>query len=134
MAITSPAERAPNLALVVDDSSAMRTILSRILKGLGFEVHTAGNGREALERLGEVGGIRLALVDWNMPEMDGVEFVRAVRGDDRLAGLKVLMVSSESDVARMQIALEAGADEYAMKPFNAAIIRDKLELLGLGGG
>lgn len=120
-----------NHALVVDDSSAMRMILSRILKGLGFEVHQAANGIEGLSRLDEVADLRLALVDWNMPEMDGVEFVRSVRSREDLAELKLLMVSSESDLARMQIALEAGADEYAMKPFDSGIIRDKLEILGL---
>ncbi|QGG94758.1 response regulator [Actinomarinicola tropica] len=128
----STSEQIDHRALVIDDSSAMRMILSRIMKGLGFEVHQACNGVEALSRLDEVAGIRVALVDWNMPEMDGVEFVRTVRarGDRQL---KVLMVTSESDVARMQSALEAGADEYAMKPFDAGIIRDKLELLGLVG-
>lgn len=129
----STAEHAHDHALVVDDSSAMRMILSRIMKGLGFEVHQAANGLEALSRLEEVGDIRIALVDWNMPEMDGVEFVRSVRTRGDQPHLKLLMVSSESDLDRMQIALDAGADEYAMKPFDAGIIRDKLELLGVVG-
>jgi two-component system chemotaxis response regulator CheY len=127
----SPPDPPIELALVVDDSSAMRMILSRILKSLGYEVHHAANGLEALSQLDEVEGIRLALVDWNMPEMDGVEFVRSVRTSGRHPGLKLLMVSSESDLARVQTALDAGADEYAMKPFDVGVIRDKLEMLGL---
>lgn len=130
---THTTERALDQALVVDDSKAMRMILSRILTGLGFQVHQAANGAEGLERLDEVDQVRLALVDWNMPEMNGIEFVRAVRESGRFEGLRMMMVTSESDAGRMVDALEAGADEYAMKPFDAEIIREKLELIGLGG-
>lgn len=129
----STADRATDQALVVDDSSAMRMILSRMMKSLGFEVHNAANGREALTALDDAPGIRIALVDWNMPVMDGVEFVRSVRASGQHPDLKLLMVSSESDLDRVQTALDAGADEYAMKPFDAGIIRDKLEILGLVG-
>ncbi|MGY6499435.1 MAG: response regulator [Acidimicrobiales bacterium] len=129
---THATESSQDRALVVDDSKAMRMILSRILSGLGFEVHQAANGIEGLVRLGEVDEVRLALVDWNMPEMNGIEFVKAVRESGRFEGLRMMMVTSESDASRMVDALDAGADEYAMKPFDAEIIREKLELIGLG--
>ena len=118
-------------ALVVDDSKAMRMILSRILTSLGFTVHQAVDGLDGLERLEATEGIGLALVDWNMPKMDGIEFVRAVRQHDRLHHVRMLMVSSETDRSRIETALAAGADEYAMKPFDVETIRAKLELIGM---
>jgi two-component system, chemotaxis family, chemotaxis protein CheY len=119
-------------ALVVDDSKAMRMILSRILNSLGYTVHQAVDGLDGLEQLQTSEGIGLALVDWNMPQMDGIEFVRAVRSSDRFQHVRMLMVSSETDRSRIESALEAGADEYAMKPFDVETIRAKLELIGLG--
>jgi two-component system, chemotaxis family, chemotaxis protein CheY len=121
-----------HVALVVDDSKAMRMILSRMLRGLGFDVLQAENGREGLEVLGRAGTVEVALVDWNMPEMDGVEFVRRVRAERGPDGPRLMMVTSESDLTKVTAALEAGADEYAMKPFDVEVIREKLELLGLG--
>jgi two-component system, chemotaxis family, chemotaxis protein CheY len=118
-------------ALVVDDSKAMRMILSRMLRGLGFEVLQAENGREGLEVLERTGDVSVALVDWNMPEMDGVEFVRRVRADRGADGPRLMMVTSESDHTKVAAALDAGADEYAMKPFDIEVIKEKLELLGL---
>lgn len=117
-------------ALVVDDSRAIRMILGRLLHEIGFEVREACHGREALERLAAA-PVQLALVDWNMPEMNGLELVRAIRSDPSHAGMKVMMVTTEAEIARMTLALEAGADEYVMKPFTAEILRDKLALLGL---
>lgn len=125
-------EREPHMrALIVDDSRATRSILGRILEQLGFEVHQAEHGAEALERLDEVDDVTLALVDWNMPVMDGLSFVRAVREDPERDALRLLMVTTEGDTDHLVAALEAGADEYAMKPFTAAVIREKLELLGM---
>ncbi len=71
------------------------------------------------------------LVDWNMPEMDGLQFVRAVRAERAYDGVPVIMVTSESGPEQVVRALTAGADEYAMKPFTAAVILEKLALLGL---
>lgn len=118
-------------ALVVDDSRAMRTILKKILIEIGFEVAEAGNGLEALERMKEVEGVDVALVDWNMPEMDGLEFVKALRGDHAYADIRVMMVSAENDMTKIARALMVGADEYAMKPVTKEIIVEKLDLMGV---
>jgi two-component system, chemotaxis family, chemotaxis protein CheY len=118
-------------ALVVDDSRAMRSILSHILRQLGFEVSEAANGRDALNQLGQFGRFDLALVDWNMPEMNGLEFVRQVRSDSRHNELRLMMVTTETEMSQVATALQQGANEYVMKPFTKEIIQDKLELLGL---
>lgn len=121
---------ASSIALVIDDSKTMRMILSRILASLGFTVHQAVDGVDGLNQLRSIGGIGLVLVDWNMPQLDGIGFVRAVREDPTFAAVRLMMVSSESDRSRIATALEAGADEYAMKPFDVETIRAKLELIG----
>lgn len=118
-------------ALIVDDSRAIRRILGSAVKNLGFEVCEAGNGRQALEALETAGEVRLMLVDWNMPEMNGLEFVTEVRRQDRYNGAKVMMVTTETAMDQMVRALDAGADEYIMKPFTEDAIRDKLRLLGV---
>lgn len=117
-------------ALVVDDSRATRMMIGKILKELGFEVTEAGHGKEALERLKELGPADLALVDWNMPEMNGYDFVRAVRADPQYDGMRMMMVTTETDMPQVIKALEAGANEYAMKPFTKEVIVEKLQLLG----
>jgi two-component system chemotaxis response regulator CheY len=117
--------------LIVDDSRAMRSVIGRIVAGLGFEATFAGNGREALDRLRELGRPDFALVDWNMPEMNGYELLQAVRADPALADLPVVMITTETETSQVMKALEAGASEYVMKPFTAEILRDKLEMLGL---
>ncbi len=118
-------------ALIIDDSRATRAILGKILKEIGFEVFEAGDGREALERIKEIGKADLALVDWNMPEMDGYDFVCSIRSDPTYADVRLMMVTSETDISKMAKALEAGANEYIMKPFTKEMIVDKLTLLGL---
>jgi two-component system chemotaxis response regulator CheY len=119
-------------ALVIDDSKAMRTILGRLLKEAGFEVSEACHGRAALDHLGSHGPVDLALVDWNMPEMNGLEFVQAVRAQgSSYSAMKLMMVTTESEMERVQAAITAGADEYVMKPFTPDILRDKLAMLGL---
>ena len=117
-------------ALVVDDSATMRQILKEYLKKLGFGVTEAVNGREALDVLKGMATADLVLVDWNMPEMDGVSFVRAVRADPSYATLPLLMVTTNTELSQVSTALEAGANEYIMKPFTREMIREKLELLG----
>jgi two-component system chemotaxis response regulator CheY len=109
----------------------MRSILRHILRQLGHEVREAGNGREGLDNLRQFGKPDLALVDWNMPEMNGFEFVQAVRADPGYDDLRLMMVTTENDVSRVVAALEAGANEYVMKPFTEEVIREKLELLGI---
>lgn len=121
-------------ALVVDDSRTIRKILSGTLGELGFDVRQAENGADALsivERERASDPIALALVDWNMPQVNGLEFVRRLRADPRNAGVVVVMVTTETAVDQMVAALEAGANEYVMKPFTREIIRDKLRLLGV---
>jgi two-component system chemotaxis response regulator CheY len=119
-------------ALVVDDSKTTRMIIGRILREIGFDVVEASNGQEALTKLEEGGSADLALVDWNMPEMSGIEFVRAVRADPTHVEMKLMMVTTESEAEQVSEALEAGADEYAMKPFTKEVIQEKLALLGIG--
>lgn len=119
-------------ALVIDDSRATRAILSRILQQLGFETDGVADGQLALTWLADHGAVDLALVDWNMPVLDGLSFIKIVRANPAYAGMKLMMVTTESDVERMIAALEAGADEYAMKPFTAGVIREKLDLIGMG--
>jgi two-component system chemotaxis response regulator CheY len=118
-------------ALVVDDSRATRALLKRMLTSFDFDVAEAGHGVEGLERLNERPATELALVDWNMPEMDGLEFIKAVRADRAWDGVKVVMVTSENEPARIARALMAGADEYAMKPCTADALAEKLELAGV---
>ena len=118
-------------ALVIDDSAAVRTILKRILTECGFEVVEAADGRAALDRLRDVGKADIALVDWNMPVMDGFDFIRAVRADHTHDGMRLMMVTTETEIAQVAKALEAGANEYVMKPFTKDMILEKLSLMGI---
>src|SRR3954453_4666279 len=120
------------IAMVIDDSRAMRGILKRILLPLGFEVREAGNGRDALDQLWtEDLHPQLALIDWNMPEMNGLEFVVAVRKQKHLRQMTLMMVTTESEHGQIVRALAAGAHEYVIKPFTAEAIIEKLAYLGL---
>jgi two-component system chemotaxis response regulator CheY len=121
-------------ALVIDDSKAIRLILGKIVKEIGFDVVEAGNGLEALEQLKKSGHIDLALVDWNMPEMNGYEFVCTVRKDPQYDDLLMMMVTTETEMSQVIKALEAGANEYLMKPFTKEMILDKLSVMGLAAG
>lgn len=118
-------------ALVLDDSRAMRMILTRILSAAGFEVTEAADGREGLTVLANGPVPDLALIDWNMPEMDGLSFVKEVRQHDRYSGMTLMMVTTESEQGQIVRALAAGAHEYVIKPFTSEAIIDKLSLLGL---
>jgi len=117
-------------ALVIDDSNIIRKILTAYLGKLGFEVTVAVNGRDGLEQLNQMAKADLVLVDWNMPETDGISFIRAVRADGRYSELPLVMVTTNSELENVSEALAAGATEYIMKPFTAEMIREKLELLG----
>jgi two-component system chemotaxis response regulator CheY len=119
------------IALVVDDSRATRTMLRSMLADLGFDVIEAGHGVEALERLDGHRAVDFALVDWNMPQMDGLELVRSIRSERRFAELPVMMVTAETDMTQMARALMAGADEYALKPLDQESLVAKLRLLGI---
>lgn len=117
--------------LVIDDSRTCRSILRNMLEELGHEVTEAENGLEALQSLQGDRPVELALVDWEMPELDGIEFVRTVRDDPRYSDVKLVMVTKQTRLEHVQQALSAGADEYIMKPFTLDVIREKLELLGV---
>ena len=122
-------------ALVIDDSRAMRRIVGSILTDLGFEVREAGDGRQALDAL-EAGGREgwvpdLCCIDWNMPVMDGLQFVSAARANPGYRQVTLMMVTTESETGQIVKALAAGAHEYLIKPFTADAIRDKLALLGV---
>jgi two-component system, chemotaxis family, chemotaxis protein CheY len=119
-------------ALVVDDSRVSRRILSRILGNLGFEVVEADNGLEGLTRLKEMDrAAQVVMVDWNMPVMNGIDFVRAVRAEPVYAKLNIVVITTNNELRDVVVALEAGADEYIMKPFTQDIVQGKLALLGL---
>ena len=118
-------------ALVVDDSRAIRSIIGKTVKELGFELLEAGNGKEALERLEAAGTVELVLVDWNMPEMNGFDFLVAARQNPAWKDTVIIMVTTETEMAQMQRALEAGANEYVMKPFTKDVLHEKLQLVGL---
>jgi two-component system chemotaxis response regulator CheY len=118
-------------ALVVDDSRTMRRIVSGILEGLRFGVRQAEHGAEGLQLLREGYVPDLACVDWNMPVMDGLEFVQAVRAEPAWRSVKLLMLTSQVEFDQVVRALDAGAEEYLMKPFTAEAVRAKLALLSL---
>ncbi len=119
-------------AMVIDDSRAIRLILANTLSELGYEVCQAANGKEALDVLRkERGSVSLILVDWNMPEMNGLDFVKHVRSNPQFSSVPLMMVTTETEMHQMVKALEAGANEYVMKPFTKEIIADKLRLMGV---
>ncbi len=122
------------LALVIDDSKTTRMILRRMLKELGFEVEEAENGQEALAQLESSPLPNVALVDWNMPIMDGYQFVKSVRSKAKFNKLLLMMVTTETELDRLTAAIEAGVDEYVMKPFTKEVIEEKFEILGLVRG
>jgi len=119
-------------ALVVDDSRAVRMILARTLKEIGYEVFEAANGREALDVIEtEKATLRLVLTDWNMPDINGLELLKRVRENPQLSSLAVVMVTTETELDQMAAALEAGANEYVMKPFTKDILMEKLQAIGV---
>ena len=116
--------------LVVDDSSVIRKVARRILEGLQFEISEAEDGQQALDQCRREMPDAV-LLDWNMPVMDGYEFLKALR---RLPGgndPKVVFCTTENDVAHIARALHAGANEYIMKPFDKEIVTAKFQEVGL---
>jgi len=119
-------------ALVVDDSKPVRTILARTVRELGFEVREAENGREALEVIkAEKTPVALILLDWDMPEMNGLDTLKQLRHSPEFSSLVVVMVTAETQREHIAEALEAGANEYVMKPFTKDILVGKLQLAGI---
>jgi two-component system chemotaxis response regulator CheY len=118
-------------ALVVDDSRTIRSILGKKLVHLGFKVSEAENGQVALDVLRATPMVSLALVDWNMPVMNGLEFVKSVRAESIYDDMTIVMVTTETETSQMLAALDAGANDYIMKPFTDEIIIERLMLLGI---
>ena len=118
-------------ALVVEDSSTIRMILSHYLQKMDIQVVEAADGREALDRLKEMSPPDLALVDLNMPVMDGLDFIRAVRKRRTYDGMALVVVTTNAESEYLGPAMEAGANEYIQKPCTLEALREKLDLLGL---
>jgi two-component system, chemotaxis family, chemotaxis protein CheY len=117
-------------ALVIDDSRATRMILRKILESVGFEVEQAENGRVALEMLESwvpYDVPDLALVDWNMPEMNGLELLRAVRADERFRKMPFVITSIDNSLERVKIARLTGVSAFVLKPFDEMKLRTKLD-------
>jgi two-component system, chemotaxis family, chemotaxis protein CheY len=123
----------PMRALVIDDSRTVRVIIGKILREVGIEVLEAANGREGLDQLQQHPGLELVLVDWNMPQMNGLEFIRAVRAERAYDSVRILMVTTETEAEQVTRALGAGANEYLMKPFTKDILIAKLNMLDVLG-
>lgn len=115
--------------LVVDDSKAIREIEKRYLEELGFEVFEAQNGEEALKVLEENPDIKLILLDWHMPIMNGYECLLRIRSNPKWVDLKVMMVTTENQQRNVVEAIRAGANEYLMKPFDKEMLEVKIRYL-----
>ena len=113
--------------LVVDDMSTMRRIVKNVLRQIGFsDIMEAENGQDALTKL-KAGGFGLVVSDWNMPVMQGIELLRAVRADAELKTLPFLMVTAEAQKENLIEAVQAGVSNYVVKPFTAEVLQGKLE-------
>jgi len=117
--------------LVVDDSKVIRKVARHILEALNFNVEEAGDGREALDRCQTGTAPDVILLDWNMPVMSGMEFLRSLPTATISSRPKVVFCTTEDDVAHIRAAIEAGADEYMMKPFDRETLESKLQLVGV---
>ena len=118
-------------ALIIDDSRAMRSILVGILDEVGFDTVPVADAEEALALLDSDRDFELALVDWNLPAMSGLELVVTLRQIPDLEDLRLMMVTTETELDRVREALDSGADEYIMKPFDKEMLLEKLTLLGI---
>ena len=115
--------------LVVDDFSTMRRIIKNLLSDLGFNnVVEADDGNTALPIL-KAGGIDFLITDWNMPGMTGIDLLRAVRGDEKLSDLPVLLVTAEAKRDQIVMAAQEGVNGYVVKPFNAQTLKEKIEAI-----
>ncbi|MGK0501802.1 MAG: two-component system chemotaxis response regulator CheY [Alteromonadaceae bacterium] len=113
--------------LVVDDFSTMRRIIKNLLKDLGFaNIQEADDGNTALPML-QQGDFDFVVTDWNMPGMQGIDLLRAIRADDKLKHLPVLMVTAEAKKEQIVAAAQAGVNGYVVKPFTAATLKEKLD-------
>jgi two-component system chemotaxis response regulator CheY len=118
-------------ALVVDDSRFIRTYLHSVFAEHGNECLEASDGAEGLKMLRQHGPFTVALVDWNMPVMTGLQLLQAVRADRLFDATRIVMVTTEAENDHIEAALLAGADEYLVKPFDEAGLFDKLRMAGV---
>lgn len=114
--------------LIVDDSKVIRKVARHILENLNFDVNEAADGSEALKHCTQ-SSPDVILLDWNMPVMSGMDFLHAYRGSGT-ASAKVIFCTTENDVSHIQAAIDAGADEYVMKPFDRETLESKLHIIG----
>lgn len=115
--------------LIVDDSKVIRKVARRILETMDFSVSEAGDGQEALIACRQ-SPPDVVLLDWNMPVMSGMEFLRALAADTGMKRPKIVFCTTENDLAHIRAAIDAGADEYIMKPFDRDILETKLSQVG----
>lgn len=118
-------------ALIIDDSRANRMVLQRFLKEFGFETTEAENALDAIWQLNRGQDIALITVDYNMPKMTGTQFVRLVREKPELSEMKILMITSDTNPQRRTEALQAGTNEFLVKPFTKEMLEEKLSALGI---
>ena len=116
--------------LVVDDSKVIRKVARHILETLEFTVSEAGDGQEALDSC-RASAPDVVLLDWNMPVMSGIEFLRALGQEEFTVRPKVIFCTTENGIAHIRAAIDAGADEYVMKPFDRETLESKLQLVGV---
>ena len=116
--------------LLVDDSSVVRKVSRRILEPMNFNIMDACDGQDALDKCKEQMP-EVILLDWNMPVMDGMEFLKAFRATYSDNGTIVIFCTTENDITKIMLAMEAGANEYIMKPFDEEIIKTKFQQMGL---
>lgn len=113
--------------LVVDDFSTMRRIVKNLLKQIGYtDIEEAEDGVQALSKL-QNGGFGLVVSDWNMPNMDGLDMLKAVRQEPAIKDIPVLMVTAEAEKEKVITAIQAGVNNYVVKPFTGEILKEKLD-------
>lgn len=118
--------------LLIDDSKTARLLLTRIFRELGnWDIYEAENGQQALELLAEIESIDLACIDWNMPIMNGLDFLKAAKKHPNFSETWMMMVTTETEMDNVRRAMVSGANEYVMKPFTKEVIMAKLEMMGL---
>jgi CheY-like chemotaxis protein len=113
-------------AMVVDDSPVMRIILRKMLMGFGAEVRETEDGKKALARLEQGDEPEVILLDWSMPEMDGITLLRIIRSHPHWKGIRVVMVTGEDQASFIKQAMDSGADAFLVKPFTADVLKEKL--------
>jgi two-component system chemotaxis response regulator CheY len=118
-------------ALLVDDSRAQRCVVRNMLKEFGIDVVEAVDGKDGLAKLCAMATADIAIVDWNMPEMNGLELIKEIRSRSEFQGVPILMATTETEMTQVATVLAAGANEYVMKPYGKEDLHDKLVLLGV---